>query len=563
MVATLKETMELPFPMLKDQCVVNPDDVPSYSKDEYEYPLLLSQTEIDQQKISGSITPAAQLPLDLGKLTAAHIGKLIHDNRLCHAFRLEEDGLSAMRATKCALLVKNDSDFLPSLQVYPPGTSVDVKEETYFTQTKATSQETVSFSAKIEGTYEGISPSAYAANSYTSDTSSMVSSGYAVSSIIFSSLEFSKFDAKSGPFEINPEMIAASKKVNTIDDANTFFNDWGFSMPSQFTLGQMVSFSKKITFNHEMSKEDAKAAGGVAIKSAVVSAETQAAKTDTYSKDSTNASTAILSTVMSNAAPAMLAPEKSYELGNFRHDPSAWKQCNVMEFVPILSLLEPTERDMIEGLIRAPRMKLYHIMFHAGDHWGLPRNEGMSAGIKVGDKDHSPYNGFRQIAQNTDSHYPEVKDLPPAVLNLSLEVKNSTSLHNWYYQATDWFKPRILQTTTADQVYWKMVVAEDGRMTLREGDIFTCAIWDNGGKCGPSYTRDGCLSFTWEGDTTGDYTWKCQTKADTHKLLGGGTVDILWGQLEVLLPATIESGNTIVITTPTQAVAYQRLLTNG
>jgi hypothetical protein len=377
MVATLEEYMDLPFPMLKGQRVVNPDDVPRYSKDEYDYPLLLNEGKIDQQQ-KGGLSAAHGQPIDLAELTAGHIGKLIHDNRLCRAFLLEEAGLGGHRAPKSALLVKNDSHFRPKIGIHPPDESLVFNLSTYFTSTEATTQQKVHFSAKIDGTYAGISPSAYVANVSSKDTSSKVSKAYGIASYVFPSIEFDRFDAKSGPFEVNPEMIADSKKVNNIDDAKTFFDNWGFAMPSRFVLGQTITFRKEVSFKKGITKESAKTEAELSIQSAVVSAETGIAKEDTYTSAEVRESTDIVATVTSGSLPPTMTPERAYELGNFRHNPLAWKQCDILEFVPILSLLEKAEMDVISRLLQPPRMMLCNLALHAGDHWGFSKTEGIA-----------------------------------------------------------------------------------------------------------------------------------------------------------------------------------------
>lgn len=77
------------------------------------------------------------------------------------------------------------------------------------------------------------------------------------------------------------------------------------------------------------------------------------------------------------------------------------------------------------------------------------------------------------------------------------------------------------------QLYLKTAFHIQPKITIKEGDRFAYGPW--GGECVATY-KNGCLRFYRKsrGVNTVVMSWQCATPDDTHSLLTGGRVNIIW-----------------------------------
>lgn len=191
----------------------------------------------------------------------------------------------------------------------------------------------------------------------------------------FARVEQLRHQNKRGPFVVNPDLLAEAtelvSRLPTTEEAfrgrgrmlpakagcsresvRAFFDRWGLVLPSRFVLGQMASYSSTVKIDSKTDQDAAQSEADVSASFAFAAVNASVKEgSGSGTQDSTRTSS-LQSTVVSGAAPAMITVDKSYQLGDHRHEPAAWRCIEVHAGTPVLQLLPQEQQHLIVKNLR-------------------------------------------------------------------------------------------------------------------------------------------------------------------------------------------------------------------
>jgi len=184
--------------------------------------------------------------------------------------------------------------------------------------------------------------------------------------------------AATGPFVVNPELLDAAAALakslpKTKDDWKVlsqsasrdpimaFFAIWGWALPSRFLLGMMATYTSTVKIDSKTSQEQAQNEANVSASYAFYAVNVSAKGGTGESSGSDNRHNNLETTIVSGAAPASISAENSYQLGDHRHEPAAWRCIEVFASTPVLQLIKEEDRAVIVANMRWIRDGAHHL----------------------------------------------------------------------------------------------------------------------------------------------------------------------------------------------------------